>query len=110
MDATLMKVWILYYRYYDNSGFGVLRAYLDHDRAQEDMCLLSISEDGKGYFLEQLPVTGPLCLRSSIKGESMDCIEALAESWASIQRAYIFQICEWLDAARRGGRTEEYRR
>jgi hypothetical protein len=48
-------VYVLWWQYRDKSSAGVLRAYADRQRAQEDLDLIEDTGD-KQYFIESLPV------------------------------------------------------
>ncbi len=53
-----MTVHVLWYRYFDGSGAAVVRAYLDPQRAKEDLDLLASVEDGKEFALVAVPLYG----------------------------------------------------
>ena len=50
------EVHVIWWRYSDGSSAGVLRAYADRQRADEDMDLLESSESMKSYSIETVPV------------------------------------------------------
>ncbi len=49
------NVYVLWWQYRDKSGSGVMRAYADRRRANEDLDLVEDTGD-KNYFIESLPV------------------------------------------------------
>jgi hypothetical protein len=53
----LNEVWVLSWRYSDGSSSGVLRVYVDGDRARMDLELLEAECTSKNYELERLPLT-----------------------------------------------------
>ena len=50
------EVYVIFWRYSDGSSGGVLRAYADRDRANEDMDLLNDDCSGKVYELTEVSV------------------------------------------------------
>lgn len=52
----MQEIHVLWYRYSDGSSAGVVRAYADAERAQEDLDLLSISDGAKTFAIETVPV------------------------------------------------------
>ena len=48
-------VYVIWWRYSDGSGAGVLRAYADRQRAEEDLDLLTF-EGSREYKIEELPI------------------------------------------------------
>jgi len=50
------EVHVIWWRYGDGSGAGVLRAYADQQRADEDMDLLENSDCSRQYKIETVPV------------------------------------------------------
>jgi hypothetical protein len=51
-----MTVFILMWRYGDNSQCGVLRVYEDADRAQDALDLLTTNTDGRVFWLVEAGV------------------------------------------------------
>ncbi len=49
-------IWVLYWEYSDHSAAGVLRAYKDEKRANEDLELLNKSESCKTWKIVALSV------------------------------------------------------
>lgn len=56
--SDIKTVWVLWYRYTDGSGAGVVRAYSSEDRAQLDLELLQGNDGFKAFEVEELPVYG----------------------------------------------------
>ncbi|HWV44163.1 hypothetical protein [Pseudorhodoplanes sp.] len=56
MSEQIDRVWVLWWQYLDKSGSGVMRAYSDVQRAQEDRDLCDAEASGKQYFLDELPI------------------------------------------------------
>lgn len=54
--AESKDVHVIWWRYSDGSGAGVLRAYADEQRANEDMDLLNFGGGGREYKIEMVPV------------------------------------------------------
>lgn len=54
----MKEVHVLWWRYSDGSASGVLRAYVDRQRAEEDMKLIEEAFSSKEYHLETLPIYG----------------------------------------------------
>lgn len=54
--ATMEEIHVIWWRYSDGSAAGVLRAYADRQRADEDMDLLESEQSGKTYTIETLPI------------------------------------------------------
>lgn len=50
MDA----VWVLWWKYSDGSGQGIIRAYEDEQRAKDDFALVEESTD-RTYMLDHVP-------------------------------------------------------
>jgi len=55
-DRNMKTVFVILWRYDDRSSCGVLRAYADYQRAQEDLDLLELGNSGKEFSIEELPV------------------------------------------------------
>jgi hypothetical protein len=51
----MQEIWVIWWRYNDGSAAGVLRAYANEQRANEDLDLLNIGYD-KDYKIEKVPV------------------------------------------------------
>lgn len=49
-------VYVIWWRYSDNSGAGVVRAYADRQRAEEDMEAFTHGENGRVYEIVDLPI------------------------------------------------------
>ncbi len=56
--ADDLNAYVLWYRYSDGSGAGVLKAYLDEQRASEDYNLLSSVDDSKKYDIAEVSLYG----------------------------------------------------
>lgn len=56
--AGRAKVLVLWWRYMDGSGAGILRVYGDEERACEDLALLKTTSDGRVYFVEPADFIG----------------------------------------------------
>ena len=56
--ADELNAYVLWYHYSDGSSSGVLRVYLDEQRASEDLDLFSLVEDNKEYEIAEVPVYG----------------------------------------------------
>lgn len=52
-----MKAWVLVHSYYDDSGFTVVRVYLDPQRAQEDIDLVMVKPQDR-WELKEVDVVG----------------------------------------------------
>ena len=50
-------LYILWWKYGDNSGIGIQRAYTNKERAESDLKLVLKSEDGKEWTLTELEET-----------------------------------------------------
>jgi len=48
-------VYVIWWRYSDNSGAGVMRAYADRQRAEEDLELLEVNAD-RTYEIAELAI------------------------------------------------------
>lgn len=48
-----MGIFVLWWKYYDGSGQGVIRAYENFDRANEDFELIK-EDDNKKYYLDEV--------------------------------------------------------
>jgi len=48
------EVHVLWWKYYDGSGCGLVRAYKDKDRAEEDLALVESLEDTRVYRLDSV--------------------------------------------------------
>ena len=51
MDDT---IWVLWWRYYDKSGLGIVRAYESEERGNLDFDLLEDLTD-REFFLDEIP-------------------------------------------------------
>lgn len=58
---THAKVWVLWWRWYDGSGMGVLRAYTDEQRAKADLDLVK-TDAIRDYVLEAVPLYGAISI------------------------------------------------
>ena len=58
MKDEPFNAYVLWYSYWDKSGSGVLRTYLDEERAKEDFRLLEGVCDSKEYKLSTVPLCG----------------------------------------------------
>lgn len=52
-----MKIWIIWWKYSDNSAFGIERVYDNLERANADFHLLEKTESAKHYCMESLEIT-----------------------------------------------------
>jgi len=49
-----MKAWVLYWKYHDEKGCDVLRAYLDEQRGQEDLALVTRGDHDREWLLVEV--------------------------------------------------------
>jgi len=52
------EIHVIWWRYLDGSASGVLRAYADKERAEEDLLLLEYDECGREYIITTVPIYG----------------------------------------------------
>ncbi len=48
-------IYVLWWRWHDGSGGGVLRAYTDKARAEADFAMLREMGDGRDFHLAEVP-------------------------------------------------------
>lgn len=56
--ASPTKTWVLWWSYYDHSGFEVCRVYLDESRANEDFDLVRDLNDSRRWMLTETFIYG----------------------------------------------------